>query len=140
MGFRYQCCYKINTLNNLPVRVYTVHSLFVIQSVGLKTKNQHYIRFSFSSCYKKNEKRLQTNYQHFPNISEKTKNGTTNCYSFLLHQNEKRNATVAPLVFRVSFDAICLGAALPKVDAAMWSEHPRSKFARALEELGKMDH
>ena len=58
----------------------------------------------------------------------------------LLHQNEKRNATAAPLVFRFSFDDICSCAERPKVDAAMWSEHPRSKFARALEELGKMDH
>ncbi len=56
----------------------------------------------------------------------------------LLHQNEKRNATAAPLVFRFSFDAICLCAERPKVDATMWSEHPRSKFAHELEEFGKM--
>ena len=41
---------------------------------------------------------------------------------------------------RFSFDAICLCAERPKVDAAMWSEHSRSKFARALEESEKVDH
>ena len=40
------------------VRVYTVFSFFVIQVASLKTKNEHYIRFSF--FYFPKEKRKTT--------------------------------------------------------------------------------
>ena len=47
------------------VNGYAVFTFFVIQFASLKTKNEHYIRFSIG--HEKNEKRLQTNYPRFPN-------------------------------------------------------------------------
>ena len=71
---------KATVWNASEVRVCTVLSFIVIQIASLKTNTTFVFRFSI--CYKKNEKRLQTNYHRFPNISEKTKNCTTNRYSF----------------------------------------------------------
>ena len=63
-------------------------------------------------------------YLCFPNIRKKTKNGTTNRYSFCCIRTKCDCNTT-----RFSFDAICLCANRPKVDGAMWSEQPSSKFA-----------
>ena len=63
-------------------------------------------------------------YLCFPNIRKKAKNGTTNRYSFCCIRTKCDCSTT-----RFSFDAICLCANRPKVDGAMWSEQPRSKFA-----------
>ena len=111
----------LNKLNNIcaniqgrslgnRVRVYTVHSFSVIQIASLKTKKEHYIRFSI--WHKKNEKRLQTNYHRFPNIIMKTKNGTTNRFSFrcIRTKNEMRLQRNSFFLFRFRNRAIhCCG-------------------------------
>ena len=114
------------------VRVCTVFSFFVIHIASLETKNEHCICFSVSR--KRDEKRLQTDYLRFPNMGGRARDSPTNrCKSLfvLLHQNETRNVTAAPLVFRLMLFVYVLSG-------LRWSEHPCRKCAhvRRIEEDG----
>ena len=107
----------------IRVRVCTVFSFFVIHIASLETKNEHCICFSVSR--KRDEKRLQTDYLRFPNMGGRARDSPTNrCKSLfvLLHQNETRNVTAAPLVFRLMLFVYVLSG-------LRWSEHPCSKCA-----------